>query len=65
MEKELQFESENINEVTGHICIDDTIDVVVVKDNGHYTIKVLEVNNENISANVELITYDDFSNLMK
>ena len=65
MEKELQFELENINEVTGHICIDDTIDVVVVKDNGHYTIKVLEVNNENISANVELITYDDFSNLMK
>ena len=65
MKKELQFELESINEVTGHICIDDTIDVVVVKDNGHYTIKVLEVNNKNISANVELITYDDFSNLMK
>ena len=66
--KPIKYTSLNINSVTDdmaqHICINDTVDIVVTKDNGHYLVRVLGVNNTENTVTTELVDYEDYSDLL-
>lgn len=46
-----------------HICINDILDIVVVKEGSTYKVKVLTVPNHDIR--VELIGYNEFESLLE
>ena len=66
--KPINYASVDINNVTDdiaqHICINDTIDIIVTKDKGHYLVRVLDVNDNENTVDTELIGYEDYSDLL-
>ena len=46
-----------------HLCCNDTVDIVIIKEGNKYSIKVLSLKNSNINVDVELIDFDKFKDL--
>ena len=63
----MEYKTLNINDLSDniaqHICFNDTLDIVVVKENQNYKVKVLSVPNDSIST--ELIDYDEYAELLE
>lgn len=63
----MEYKTLDINDLSDniaqHICFNDTLDIVVIKENQNYKVKVLSVPNESIST--ELIDYDEYAELLE
>lgn len=46
-----------------HICLNDLIDLVVVKEGNTFSVKVLDLPNHEVKADV--INYDEYCELLK
>ena len=61
------YDTVEIYEVEGtkplHICINDDIDLVIIKNGNDYAVKVLETNTDKVSC--ELIDFQEYNELLK
>ena len=47
-----------------HLCVNDTIDIVIVKEQNNYTVKVLSTKNSNLGVNTEIINFEEYEELI-
>ena len=63
----MEYKTLDINDLSDniaqHICFNDTLDIVVIKENQNYKVKVLSVPND--STSTELIDYDEYAKLLE
>ena len=66
--KKIDYKSLDIDGVTEdmaqHICINDTVDIIIQKEGNSYIVRVLDTPNSDTYTTTELIDYEDYSDLL-
>ena len=47
-----------------HICVDDLVDIIVIKGDDEYKVKVLSIPNHTPTVSCEMVDIDDYNNIL-
>ena len=57
-------ELEQDNKTMHHVCINDTLDILIIKNDNNYQVKVLDLSSSKFTVTTELIDIIDYEYLL-